>query len=993
MGETTPSEDEVVSRFIESLPDPEGARAFQRRVDSDTFVRLEGKPRLFARVLTLAAYSPFLSETLLRHPEYISWLERETERDLSLVKSTEKLAEELARFLLSASSPDRRTSLSRFKRREFLRIYLRDCLGVATLSELTEELSNLADVLLADALAQAFRELTRLHGAPLERDDRGRVVAAEMAVIALGKLGCRELNYASDIDLFFLYSSPGETAGDGRRAESVISNKEFFTSVADRLVQMIGSGTGEGAVYRTDLRLRPYGRDGDLVWDLARAVDYYRNRAEAWERQTLIRARAAAGSERLATRFLEQVRDVIFSSETREDSFAGVRRVKEKIDRAVASRSGGFNVKLGPGGIREIEFIAQALQLEYGGREPWVRSTQTLIVLARLSEKGYLSEPERARLSAAYTFLRTVEHRLQMEHGAQTHALPTSPLRLTLIARRCGYLNEADPAARLSEDLETHTQSVRAIYNRIFFRRAGGETANRSVGSHEPQIADDELSRAIAAAVHSLTRLIETDARSSNVEQSKGDKSVRNWVDESVRRALPLIVDPLRSLKNLSSWADSSSTYQADNRLHLTRQAWPLLIERLARVLSSPYLASILIARPRLGEVLVNQRSAGEQSCADLLRCGLSGAEPAARPDALRRCWYECVIEIGYSDMMNVVQSRKVGPSTVAAELKSSNRAQTALAEAALSLSVEIALENIGVPATLANELPFSVLALGRLGHAGMDYGSDLDLLVVFDDSVDWPPQGPGRDSSADFGTLQEFCARLTSGLVNTLGSITREGMIYRVDLRLRPEGKSGPLVRGLSSLLWYIANRASAWEHSAYLKVREVAGCAAFGAEVKRAICEACFDAASKNPQLGKELREMRMRLEREKARNGRPDIKWGPGGMTDAYFVTRYLQLAHRIYFPPELGTGALIEHLAERRALAPDDASDMLEGYTFLRRLDHWIRLLVDRPTPKLPASTRALRDIGIAMEVESAEQLETTLQEVTHRMRRVFDKTLG
>src|SRR4030095_11100212 len=211
------------------------------------------------------------------------------------------------------------------------------------------------------------------------------------------------------------------------------------------VVRIMGRGSAEGALYRIDLRLRPYGRDGDMVSEIERAADYYQNRAHNWERQALIRARASAGSEIVVTRFLDMVRDSIFSRDALPDTLQGVRQAKEQIDRKESARNRGFNVKLGPGGIREIEFIAQALQLAHGGREPWVRSAQTLIVLARLAEKGYLSEQERARLSSAYTFLRTVEHRLQMELGVQTHRLPIAPDRLEMLARRAGYNQHAEP--------------------------------------------------------------------------------------------------------------------------------------------------------------------------------------------------------------------------------------------------------------------------------------------------------------------------------------------------------------------------------------------------------------------------------------------------------------------------------------------------------------------------------------------------------------------
>src|SRR5215216_741433 len=220
----------AIEAFIHTLPDPVGARSFLERLKAIRPVDTNRNQLLLSRLLTVAAYSPFLAETILRHPEYIDWLQSETERGLDRGKTAEQLLEDLARFVTRMMDGDVRARLARFKRRELLRIYLRDCLGIATLAEVTEELSNLADVILGYGLKLAYQEMVNRHGAPQVRDERGRIEAAEFAVVALGKLGCRELNYASDIDLLFLYSGAGETAGDGRNASSVISNKEFFTT-------------------------------------------------------------------------------------------------------------------------------------------------------------------------------------------------------------------------------------------------------------------------------------------------------------------------------------------------------------------------------------------------------------------------------------------------------------------------------------------------------------------------------------------------------------------------------------------------------------------------------------------------------------------------------------------------------------------------------------------------------------------------------------------
>jgi glutamate-ammonia-ligase adenylyltransferase len=980
-----------IESFISMLPDVRGARTFRARADKlpeRIRAELARNLLLMSRLLTLASYSPFLGETMLRHPEYIIWLKQETERDLTRVKSVEQLSEDLARFVARAGDADTKTQLARFKRRELLRIYLRDCLRVATLSEVTEELSNLADVITGHALALALREAINIHGAPQTRDERGRIAQSAFAVVALGKLGCRELNYASDIDLMFLYSGEGETAGDGRRRDSIVSNKELFALVAGRVAQMIGSKTGEGAVYRIDLRLRPYGRDGDLVWEVARAADYYRTRAENWERQMLIRARASAGSHAVVADFLARVRDVVFAPDAVTGALANVRKTKEKIDRRAAERTGGYDVKLGRGGIREIEFIAQALQLEKGGREPWLRSAQTLIVLARLAEKSHLTEQERARLSAAYTFLRTLEHRLQMEHGAQTHRLPLAQERLELLARRVGYQGQ-QATGELLADLDKHTSAVRAVFNRVFIDE-GSQATGAAMVAERPRIKeidiDDEAGRLIAHSAAALGRLAGHAAAlvPSGEEASSLDA---HKLEQALASALPRAINPLRSLRNLAAWASSLSTYTADQVLaagwRIKEGDWAELIRRLAVLLSSQHLAQVLISRPLMASVLV-QTPVEPGNFLSLLGAAVEGdGDISSRTDALRRAWHARLIDIGFRDISMIGRQEDAGEDESAMNrLRANNLEQTALAEATLKVALKVVLESQEITDAPA-ELPFAIMGLGRLGHRGMDYGSDLDLLFVYDDDAPWPAGGRMKSPG-------EFCAALASELIHRLSSITREGLLYRIDLRLRPDGASGQLASGLGGLLAYLKRRASAWEHSAYLKLREVAGNLVFGARARSLIGEAVFEAAADNDSLKSDLLVMRGRLEREKARAARPDIKWGRGGMTDVYFITRYLQLRDHIDFPTERGTTALIKHLGERDTLEASAAGTLYAGYSFLRRLDHWMRLLSDRPTQMLPASQIALADLARALELDSAERLEQLLAHHTSAIRAVFEK---
>ena len=323
--------------------------------------------------------------------------------------------------------------------------------------------------------------------------------------------------------------------------------------------------------------------------------------------------------------------------------------------------------------------------------------------------------------------------------------------------------------------------------------------------------------------------------------------------------------------------------------------------------------------------------------------------------------------------------------------------AQSALAEATLTVASEIALESAGVKEVQSNSLPFAVLGLGRLGHTGMDFGSDLDLLIVFDDEQPWPPSSlahlssTGPESNAYAG--QEFYANLTSQIIRVLSSITREGLLYRIDLRLRPEGKSGPIAVGLSGLVAYLENRASAWEHSAYLKAREVAGDPDFGKRVRQLICDISLETSSQNRSLREELREMRERQVKEKTRGEGFNIKLGRGGMSDVYFITRYLQLRDRIYFPADRGTTALISHLGEQGALDKESTDSLFRGYKFLRGLDHWMRLLMDHPSPVIPASTVALQDISRSMGIESLEEFDRQLAHHTGSIRAVHDLVFG
>lgn len=989
--------DEKTESLIRELPDPEGARLFYERVTSAharaarSFSRDEG---LLADALTLAAWSPLLGTTLEQNPDYLTWLVRE--RSDARVRTTEGLRESLARFALTHTQVTPQVQLARFRRRELLRVYLHDIRHATTLVETTEELSNLADAALVHALSLARQELENLYGVPQSRDARGRETAAEVTVVALGKLGSRELNYSSDIDLLFLYSADGETSDAGERGAT--TNREFFVRLAERVARIVGSPAGEGAAYRVDLRLRPHGRDGTLAVSLNEALRYYREKAHAWELQVLIRARAAAGSQGLFARFAEGVRGRVYRQEqTVAQALSDVRLAKQKIDRFHADEARGFNVKLGRGGIREIEFIAQALQLAHGGHDAWLQAPHTLISLGRLADRGLLGEGERSELSDAYNFLRTVEHRLQMEHGLQTHTVPEEPGRRALLARRMHFAPER-AAEEFDEALGRHTDAVSRAFARVFdvedeSRREGNaaraEADSRLVSG--PQAApDSRAADPLTTPEAQAMKPAQTQIQSEPGEASK---------DLNVHTAAAAFAQRLARVGDEPPAAEEVERILREEAARsLSRRRALLLASRVGASLAKTtggegFSAAALRGLVRLcgaseffGEVLTTNPAlipsvatpaalvlARDQRA--LLRAAVDG-EKTFRGElaALRRAWTHLVVEIGARDA--------AGELT----LQQSNALQTSLAAASINVGLLVARRELARRyGRLAAGPRLAALGLGRLASGGMDYGSDLDLVLVYDEEVPSPIKGL---------TCEQAYARMVELLVNALSSLTRDGSLYRVDLRLRPDGKNGPLASSSRAFVEYVRGRAGVWEWLAHVKLRAVAGDQEFGRLVESRARAAVHEgaAATEAALLAAETRRVRERLERERGASRATDIKYGAGGMLDVYFAARYLQLRDGL---PDAGedrsTGATLARLREAGSLSEEDYGALREGYVLLRRLDHELRLLAGRST-RLPAAHDhpVLRDLARRARVGTPAELTQMLAARMSAVRAAYER---
>src|SRR5579863_1057425 len=455
-----------VKVLLASAADPDAAIHYLvslKQKQADAFHRLVQSPVVLKYLIAVASFSRFLAEELLQNPQ---WLEEVT--GLSRVLTAAEYKKRLGKFL--KNQPDAKPlawSLALFRRQQILRILLRDVLGLGSLSETTEELSNLADAILHISYKRIRAELVARHGTPRYVDEDGEVRECGMSVIALGKLGGRELNYSSDIDLMFVYAANGETDG-----EHSISNKEFYKKVANQYTELLSTYTAEGLCYRMDLRLRPDGSLGEVCISLDGAKSYYQTRARDWELQMLIKARVAAGDSEAGRELLSTVEPQIYSTTldfTAVEAVSVTReRISEKLNRRRLHKD-AFDIKLAPGGIRDIEFLVQCLQRLHGGQAPWVRHGGTMLALARLSDKDLLSAAEYARLVSAYRFLRNLEHRLQFAEDRQTHTMPTAPRDLDILARKMpvAQLGSAPSGEKLLHELNAHLETVQEIYERV----------------------------------------------------------------------------------------------------------------------------------------------------------------------------------------------------------------------------------------------------------------------------------------------------------------------------------------------------------------------------------------------------------------------------------------------------------------------------------------------------------------------------------------------
>ena len=904
------------------------------------FSHLEADPILCQRLVQIVSHSTFLADILVRDSKLLLWLLAETPH------LVEPLDPRVLRQILHADIDrfsefeERLEELRRVHRREFLRIGAAEILGTKPVAQIGRELADLADVVVELVLETCQHDLWQEHGPPL--DERGR--PARFLVVGLGKYGGQELNYSSDIDLIFVWD--GETQPE--RGGTQLENSEFFHRLGQRVVQVLSEGTKEGFFYRVDMRLRPEGASGTLTHSLRSSWTYYETRGELWERQMLIKARRVAGSQTLGEQYAAMLRPFIYPAHFHSSPHEEIRRIKERIEASIRERPRGENnIKLQAGGIRDIEFIVQCLQLLYGGSHPHVRFHNTLAAIDRLATMSALTAAEASALKGAYQFFRRVENLLQIASGRPDYAIPEDARALALVM---GY----GDARSFANALAGHRLRVRRLFAALFYSDAPAPpppTWLLEIESGSEAACADLAERGFVdgeAAHRRLQRLAGMGLLLS------GGRSHFEALLPELLNSLAAAPDPDQGLLRFTQLVEAYGAPGALYTLFQEHTGFRSLI--IAICGSSRFLSDLLRRDPALLDSLVDQ--AGQSLEPEPVRGDL---------DAIARMQKQSLLQIGADDLMGLATEEETFLRL------------TELGDEVLQAVYELAWRPLvrrwGKPRNRqGRDVQFAVLAAGKFGGREVDFGSDLDLFFVYESD------GKTRRGVANSVFFIEFSQRLITLLAE-------EGL-YSVDARLRPEGASAPMAISLVGYRRYLAQRGATWERMALSRARQVAGDAEFGTRVLRAI-ERFVYSKEADADLAVQMREMRQRMEPQSRRRVRIDIKRGPGGIVDIEFVAQILVLKWG-YRDRRLRVGSTrhaLQLLVEQGCLDLERGRLLLDAYEYLRAVEKGMRIASDKADDALPTG-RELEILSRALSAEDVATFQAEVEEYMRQTRSVF-----
>ncbi|HMG56747.1 MAG TPA: bifunctional [glutamate--ammonia ligase]-adenylyl-L-tyrosine phosphorylase/[glutamate--ammonia-ligase] adenylyltransferase [Kofleriaceae bacterium] len=910
---------------------------------AQTALDLAGLDEPAQHIATLACQSaPYLATLLTRDPRRLGrvaadpYLRREKPREVLV-------AEVAARAAGGHSHAELGAALRSVRADELVRLGVRELeLGLDT--EVGRELARLADAAFDAAIAFCDRELRARYGAPRYVDDDGALRDAHLVVIGMGKLGGEELNFASDVDVIYAYSSDnGEVGG--------LSLHEYFAKLCTQITAALSEVTEDDTVFRVDLRLRPEGARGAIANSLAQAERYYETFGRPWERQAWLKARVSAGDPALGAELLRTLRPFVFPRLTSATVLDDVRELNRRIKRELVrpqrgDGTGGFDVKNGEGGIREIEFFVQALQLIHAGKRPSLRRRGTLAALDALLFAGLITDDEHLALWRAYRWLRHVEHVLQLEGGLQTQIVPDDDARRLALARRLGYASDVGFAI----ELVVHTAAVSRLFATL------GDPADER--AEVTAILRGELTEPEEAAA--LTRLGFSDVAAARAELARARRSPGSPLAPAGAASERTARIGAALLTEIAASADPDQALRTFGDLIARRGAawsiWRLLDENpaIVRLLgsifgASAYLARTLVDSPELIDLLIELGQTSPSRSVAQIAGELAGrlaavdpADPEAMWSAIAEVKNGHVLRVGLADFAGALD-----PLAVCGEL-------TAIAEACLDRALAvIEAQLVARHGRPPGDARLAVLGLGKLGGRELGYAADLDVVFVYtgDDGE--------SDGAAPLATVEWF-SRCAQRLLGALRQRTPRGRLYEIDTRLRPSGSAGLLVTSLAGWRRYHAEDARLWERQALIKLRPVAGDRALGDQVAQLAADTVYgqppEAAGGARAIGEAIRQMRERIERELVgrATAQRDLKLGAGGVVDIEFAAQYLQLVHG-HAHAALRTTATVAALeaAALAGIAPARDLELLaQGYRFLRKIEHRLRVVHDQPIDRLP-----------------------------------------
>ncbi len=918
------------------------------------------------------AGSPYLTRLLLRDPQRTATIlaampESLFEHWRADVVETARASQSLAELM---------ATLRRFKTDVALLTALADLGGVWPVMTVTNVLTRTADTCLQAAVDFLFGQAIARGDWLRVPGDRQAVATSGYIVLAMGKYGAFELNYSSDIDLIVFYDLAKAQVRPG------LEPQLFFVRLTRDLVRIMQERTGEGYVFRTDLRLRPDPGATQVALSTTAALHYYESFGQNWERAAMIKARPVAGDIAAGDALLRDLAPYVWRKYLDYAAIADIHAMKRQIhavrgfgEIAVA----GHNIKVGRGGIREIEFFAQTQQLIAGGRQADVRTPATLDALDRLTNRAWIKPWVRDELAEAYQFLRRLEHRLQMVNDEQTHALPSDPLALEALAHLAGFADTDALAAALVQRLAT----VQGHYAALF--------------EDSPKLTRDGVNMVFAGATDDPTTLAALAAMGYS-QPSQVIETVRGWhhgryravssarARERLTVVQPLLIEALAGTANpdaaLAAFDRFLAKLPAGIQLFGLLRANPQLLHLVAAIMgSAPRLASSLSKRRRLLDAILDPKVVGalpsRAETRALVAHEIGGAADLQdKLDRARILGAEQAFIIGVRVLSGSIRAAEAGGaySILAEELISGLQ---------VAVEADFALTHGEVPGGGA-----AIIAMGKLGGSEMTAASDLDLIVVYDHPVDALQSNGPRPLP-----VSQYYARLTQRLISALAAPTAEGLLYEVDMRLRPSGQKGPVATHLSSFVEYQAKDAWTWEHLALTRARVITGPAGLRAKVETAV-RATLSRQRVPATIAGDVRRMRQLIAAEKGTTDIWDLKQVRGGLVDLEFIAQHLQLIHAARHPEILvtATATVFQRLETAGLLAPADA-DLLQTATRLfSDMTQILRLCFEGPFAPATAPEglkRLLARVGDMPDFNALEgQIRHLLTEVSERYERLI-----